>query len=97
MKYIGIKKRKQVTKNLFCIIFIGIAFSFSALAQDKTYTYHSLYSLMDNHNRELQKAREEYAQSMLDVKDAKAGFYPEATFTATGTYMSNPMIDTITI
>lgn len=83
--------------KFFFICLLGCIFSFSVSAQSQTYTFETLYSLMDEQNGELKKTREEFAQSILDVKDAKAGFFPQAVFTATGTYMFNPMIDNITV
>lgn len=48
-------------------------------------------------NTELRKLREEVTQSLLDVKDARAGYSPTIDLQVSGTYMFNPPVGPITI
>lgn len=54
-------------------------------------------SQLDLNNTELKRLREEYAQSLLDVKDAMAGYGPTIDLLVTGTYMPDPMVGKITV
>ncbi|MCH3908238.1 MAG: TolC family protein [Sphaerochaeta sp.] len=47
---------------------------------------------MEANNLEVQKAREEWRNALLDVKDAKAGRGPTIDMTLSGTYMYNPPV-----
>jgi outer membrane protein TolC len=49
-----------------------------------------LVGKMEANNLEVQKAREEWRNALLDVKDAKAGRGPTIDMTLSGTYMYNP-------
>ncbi len=79
-------------------VFIMLS-SFTAFlpSQVALYSYDDFLRLMEDNNAEVQKAKQDFTQSVLDIKDAKAGFFPQAVLTASGTYMFNPMIDDITI
>lgn len=80
-------------KKNFSIIIIFLIFSI-LYAQAK-YTFADLYKLMDENNPEILSLKEEYERSILDVKDAKAGFCPKVDLQVTGTYMVNPPIGAI--
>lgn len=61
---------------------------------------HTLGSLRDamlSSNPELLKLGEEYRRSVLDVKDAYAGFGPTVDLQLSGTYLMNPPIGSITV
>lgn len=88
------RKTRCSAISIFLLVFV---FFIQAIPAQSTFTYEDLVTLMDDNNPDLRKAKEEFAQSALDVKDAKAGFFPQAVLTATGTYMFNPMMDDITI
>nr|MCR4789493.1 TolC family protein [Treponemataceae bacterium] len=61
---------------------------------DGTLTLHQqLMQQVDVQNNELKNLREEYAQALVDVKNAKAGIGPTLDLTVSATYMTNPMID----
>ena len=62
-----------------------------------SYTFDSLRESMREGNAELRKERETYAQSLLDVKDAKANYQPQISLLLSGTYMPNPPIGKTTI
>ncbi len=61
------------------------------------YVLSYVFSQLDINNAELRRLREEYAQSILDLKDAKAGYGPSIDLLVTGTYMPDPMIGKITL
>ena len=61
------------------------------------YSLSYVFSQLDMNNTELRRLREEYAQSILDVKDAKAGYGPSIDLLVTGTYMTDPMIGKIAL
>ncbi|MCR4714548.1 MAG: TolC family protein [Treponemataceae bacterium] len=61
------------------------------------YVLSYVFSQLDMNNTELRRLREEYAQSILDVKDAKAGYGPSIDLLVTGTYMTDPMIGKIAL
>ncbi len=85
-------------KKLVSAIFLILSLS-SVCAQptnsDTVLTY--VFSQLDINNVELRRLREEYAQSILDLKDAKAGYGPSIDLLVTGTYMPDPMIGKITL
>lgn len=88
-------RRITLVKTGFLLLFLSVLL-FGASTQT-LYSFEDLINLMENDNAELQKAKQDFVQSTLDVKDAKAGFFPQAVLTATGTYMFNPMMDDISI
>ncbi len=71
--------------------------SFSKVWCDNDTLLSYVFSQLDMNNSELKRLREEYAQSILDVKDAKAGYWPSIDLLVTGTYMPDPMIGKITV
>lgn len=65
--------------------------------ENSSYTIEDIKKSMSEDNASLRKAREVYAQSLLDVKDAKANYSPQIEAMLTTTYMPNPPIGKITI
>ena len=61
------------------------------------YTKEELISELKNKNNELQILNQEYQQSLIDVKNAKAGLGPTVDMTVSGTYFLNPPIDSIVL
>jgi len=88
-------RRISFGKTGFVLLFLSVLLS--GISAQTLYSFDDLMNLMENNNAELQKAKQDFVQSTLDVKDAKAGFFPQAVLTAAGTYMFNPMMDDITI
>ena len=60
-------------------------------------TKEELISEIKNKNNELQILNQEYQQSLIDVKNAKAGLGPTVDMTVSGTYFLNPPIDSIVL
>ena len=79
------------------IIFLCLIFSISVLtAQEKqVFRLEDLSQAMNQSNPDLLKLQEEYRQSLLDVKDAKAGLGPSIDLQITGTYLSKVPLDAI--
>lgn len=65
--------------------------------ENSSYTIEDIKKSMSEGNASLRKAREVYAQSLLDVKDAKANYSPQIEALLTTTYMPNPPIGKTTI
>lgn len=65
--------------------------------ESSSYTIEDIKKSMSEGNASLRKAREVYAQSLLDVKDAKANYSPQIEALLTTTYMPNPPIGKTTI
>ncbi len=61
------------------------------------YTLQVLRQAMIKDNTDLRKMRQDVTQSLLDVKDAKAGYSPTIDLQISGTYMFNPPVGPITI
>ena len=61
------------------------------------YTKEELISELKNKNNELQILNQEYQQSLIDIKNAKAGLGPTVDMTVSGTYFLNPPIDSIVL
>ena len=61
------------------------------------YTKEELITELKNKNNELQILNQEYQQSLIDVKNEKAGLGPTVDMTVSGTYFLNPPIDSIVL
>lgn len=61
------------------------------------FTKEELITELKNKNNELQILNQEYQQSLIDVKNAKAGLGPIVDMTVSGTYFLNPPIDSIVL
>ena len=66
----------------------------SLMLSSATYTEAELRGLLLSNNLKLRSAIDDQELSLLDVKDAKAGYGPTIDLEISGTYLANPM-DTI--
>lgn len=64
---------------------------------NKTFSLDDLSNQLKNNNSELKILNQEYQQSLIDVKNAKAGLGPTIDLTVSGTYFFNPPIDSIVL
>lgn len=85
-------------KKLFCILIL-INFSIFLFSQEtvNSYTIDELSNQLKINNSELKILNQEYQQSLIDVKNAKAGLGPTIDLTVAGTYFLNPPIDSIVL
>lgn len=85
-------------KKLFYILIL-INFSIILFSQEtvNSYTIDELSNQLKINNSELKILNQEYQQSLLDVKNAKAGLGPTIDLTVSGTYFLNPPIDSIVL
>lgn len=85
-------------KKLFCILIL-INFSIFLFSQETVnlYTIDELSNQLKINNSELKILNQEYQQSLIDVKNAKAGLGPTIDLTVSGTYFLNPPIDSIVL
>lgn len=85
-------------KKLFCILIL-INFSITLFSQEtvNSYTIDELSNQLKINNSELKILNQEYQQSLIDVKNAKAGLGPTIDLTVAGTYFLNPPIDSIVL
>lgn len=85
-------------KKLFCILIL-INFSIILFSQKtvNSYTIDELSNQLKINNSELKILNQEYQQSLIDVKNAKAGLGPTIDLTVSGTYFLNPPIDSIVL
>ena len=82
------KSKKIFSTLIFFAIFWTSGFS-------QSYTLTDLLSATQMNHPELLKLQEEYQRSVLDVKDAVAGFEPSIDLQASGTYMAKPPVEAI--
>lgn len=87
-------KNKPLTFAIFILSILCFSNIF-LFAQDSKYTVETLISELENNNTKLNKAKQQYVQSLLDVKDAKAGYFPTIDLQISGTYMATPVMDDI--
>lgn len=64
---------------------------------EKIFSLEDLSNQLKNNNSELKILNQEYQQSLIDVKNAKAGLGPTVDLTVSGTYFLNPPIDSIVL
>lgn len=85
-------------KKLFCILIL-MNFSITLFSQEtvNSYTIDELSNQLKINNSELKILNQEYQQSLIDVKNAKAGLGPTIDLTVSGTYFLNPPIDSIVL
>ncbi len=82
---------------LLCpVLFASDATNVDSVSSTST-TLDVLQASMNGNNAELRKARQTYAQSLLDVKNAKANYQPTIDLMLTSTYMANPPVGKTTI
>lgn len=73
---------------LFALVFI---FMQSNVNAEETFTLEKFSALLEQNNSELRLAQEEYTRALLDVKDAKASYGPDISFTLGGGYSKSPL------
>ena len=81
------------TKKLFSTLILSSLFLTFGFSQ--SYSLHDLLSATQKNHPELLKLQEEYQRSILDVKDAVAGYEPSIDLQASGTYMAKPPVEAI--
>ena len=81
------------TKKLFSTLILSSLFLTFGFSQ--SYSLDDLLSVTQKNHPELLKLQEEYQRSILDVKDAVAGFEPSIDLQASGTYMAKPPVEAI--
>ena len=97
-------------KKLFCIFLIINFYSILFCQEnintekisdnqkiEKIFSLEDLSNQLNNNNSELKILNQEYQQSLIDVKNAKAGLGPTIDLTVSGTYFLNPPIDSIVL
>lgn len=67
------------------------ACALSAAAGD-TLTFDDLVASLENNNTTLLQSIEDYRTATLDVKDAKANYHPQITYTIAGSYVYNHQV-----
>lgn len=81
--------------SFFCLSAQETAVASSSASEEirekPIYTYDDLLKTVYTQNTTLKSAREEYQRSLIDIKNAKAGFSPVIDFTFSGTYLFNPI------
>ncbi len=81
------------TKKLFSTLILSSLFLTFGFSQ--SYSLDDLLSVTQKNHPELLKLQEEYQRSILDVKDAVAGYEPSIDLQASGTYMAKPPVEAI--
>lgn len=92
MKKIALKNL-QTLKIILVSLFLvrGIP----CFAESDRYTLQDLTSSMLQNNPDIRSAQEEYRRSVMDYKDALAGFGPKIDLQLSGTYMVNPPVGSV--
>lgn len=91
---------KTFIKYFLFLILLNNCFSFIFCQTENEnfkLTKEELISEIKNKNNEFQILNQEYQQSLIDVKNAKAGLGPTVDMTVSGTYFLNPPIDSIVL
>lgn len=91
---------KTFIKYFLFLILLNNFFSFIFCQTENgnfKFTKDELVTEIKNKNNELQILNQEYQQSLIDVKNAKAGLGPTVDMTVSGTYFLNPPIDSIVL
>ena len=91
---------KTFIKYILFLILLNNFFSFIFCQTENgnfKFTKDELVTEIKNKNNELQILNQEYQQSLIDVKNAKAGLGPTVDMTVSGTYFLNPPIDSIVL
>ncbi len=93
--------KKLCTLVLILLLLAPALFAAEAQSMDNasstSITLDVLQSSMNGNNATLQKARQTYQQSLLDVKNAKANYQPTVELLLSSTYMLNPPVGKTTI
>lgn len=76
------------------LVVVAAACTLSAAAGD-TLTFDDLVASLEDNNTTLLQSIEDYRTSSLDVKDAKANYHPQITYTLAGSYVYNHQVMTL--
>ena len=82
---------RKFRKFLLYTLLAAAACTLSAAAGD-TLTFDDLVASLEDNNTTLLQSIEDYKTSSLDVKDAKANYYPQITYTLAGSYVYNHQV-----
>ena len=82
---------RKFRKFLLYTLLAAAACTLSAAAGD-TLTFDDLVASLEDNNTTLLQSIEGYRTSSLDVKDAKANYHPQITYTLAGSYVYNHQV-----
>lgn len=82
---------RKLGKFLLYTMLAASACTLSAAAWD-TLTFDDLVASLENNNTTLLQSIEDYRTATLDVKDAKANYHPQITYTLAGSYVYNHQV-----
>ncbi len=82
---------RKFRKFLLYTLLAAAACTLSAAAGD-TLTFDDLVASLEDNNTTLLQSIEDYRTSSLDVKDAKANYHPQITYTIAGSYVYNHQV-----
>ena len=82
---------RKLGKFLLYTMLAASACNLSAAAGD-TLTFDDLVASLENNNTTLLQSIEDYRTATLDVKDAKANYHPQITYTLAGSYVYNHQV-----
>ena len=85
---------RKFRKFLLYTLLAATACTLSAAAGD-TLTFDDLVASLEDNNTTLLQSIEDYRTSSLDVKDAKANYHPQITYTLAGSYVYNHQVMTL--
>ena len=82
---------RKFRKFLLYTLLAATACTLSAAAGD-TLTFDDLVASLEDNNTTLLQSIEDYRTATLDVKDAKANYHPQITYTIAGSYVYNHQV-----
>ena len=82
---------RKFRKFLLYTMLAASACTLNAAAGD-TLTFNDLVASLEDNNTTLLQSIEDYRTSSLDVKDAKANYHPQITYTLAGSYVYNHQV-----
>lgn len=82
---------RKFRKFLLYTLLAAAACTLGAAAGD-TLTFDDLVASLEDNNTTLLQSIEDYRTSNLDVKDAKANYHPQITYTLAGSYVYNHQV-----
>lgn len=85
---------RKFRKFLLYTMLAASACTLCAAGED-TLTFDDLVTALENNNTTLLQSIEDYRTSSLDVKDAKANYHPQITYTLAGSYVYNHQVMTL--
>jgi outer membrane protein TolC len=89
---------KHVKKAIFIGLLLLMASNgLPGINQPNSYTFEQLRNLLLQNNPSIRAQQQELVRSFLDVKDARAAYWPSIDLEMSGTYMMNPPLGPITL